>query len=72
LVILTHRTHLDTQLYEALQFNCEPYPPFPRTPGDLHRIARFRMNGSQTRVLGASLHHNSCVFLRIGNTGVLT
>jgi hypothetical protein len=52
LVSLTHRTHLNTQLYKALQLNCEPYPPFPRTPGDLHRIARFRMNGSQKRVLG--------------------
>jgi len=47
LVSLTHRTHLNTQLYKALQLNCEPYLPFPRTPGDLHRIARFRMNGSQ-------------------------
>jgi hypothetical protein len=52
LVSLTHRTHLNTQLYKALQLNCEPYPPFPRTPGDLHRIARFRMNGSQLRLLG--------------------
>lgn len=52
MVSLTHRTHLNTQLYKALQLNCEPYPPFPRTPGDLHRIARFRMNGSQMSGLG--------------------
>jgi len=50
---------LDTQLYKVLQINCEPYPPIPRTPGDLRRIVRFRVNGSQNPWLGGGPDGNN-------------